>query len=387
MMENHFFVAKTFAGIEPFLAEELENLGAQNCKIMSRSVSFEGPFDLLYRANYYCRTALRILWRQKSFTFTSNRQFYEQLFEFPAEKFLDRNGTLAVHTTMADSIFKTPLYASVLAKDAICDRFRDLYDVRPDVDKESPDVQFQIHIYKDEAQLFLDSSGESLHKRGYKVRNHPAPINEVVAAAMIMRSGYHGECDFIDPMCGGATLPIEAAMQALNIPAGFYRRDYGFLHWKNFDARLWKNIKQEAQIKDDVDVNFYGSDINSRFLEAARDNVEKARLSDFIMLERRDMRSAKPVRTPALVMLNPPYGERLEVDDICELYKEIGDTLKNNFSGCRAFIISSDLKALKHIGLKPSQKTILFNGPLECRFVGYDLFSGDRKSYISQKNK
>lgn len=387
MMENHFFVAKTFAGIEPFLAEELENLGAQNCKIMSRSVSFEGPFDLLYRANYYCRTALRILWRQKSFTFTSNRQFYEQLFEFPAEKFLDRNGTLAVHTTMSDSIFKTPLYASVLAKDAICDRFRDLYDVRPDVDRESPDVQFQIHIYKDEAQLFLDSSGESLHKRGYKVRNHPAPINEVVAAAMIMRSGYHGECDFIDPMCGGATLPIEAAMQALNIPAGFYRRDYGFLHWKNFDVRLWKNIKQEAQIKDDVDVNFYGSDINSRFLEVARDNVEKARLSDFIMLERRDMRSAKPVRTPALVMLNPPYGERLEVDDICELYKEIGDTLKNNFSGCRAFIISSDLKALKHIGLKPSQKTILFNGPLECRFVGYDLFSGDRKSYISQKNK
>lgn len=387
MMENHFFVAKTFAGIEPFLAEELENLGAQNCKIMSRSVSFEGPFDLLYRANYYCRTALRILWRQKSFTFTSNRQFYEQLFEFPAEKFLDRNGTLAVHTTMSDSIFKTPLYASVLAKDAICDRFRDLYDERPDVDKESPDVQFQIHIYKDEAQLFLDSSGESLHKRGYKVRNHPAPINEVVAAAMIMRSGWHGECDFIDPMCGGATLPIEAAMQALNIPAGFYRRDYGFLHWKNFDVRLWKNIKQEAQIKDDVDVNFYGSDINSRFLEAARDNVEKARLSDFIMLERRDMRSAKPVRTPALVMLNPPYGERLEVDDICELYKEIGDTLKNNFSGCRAFMISSDLKALKHIGLKPSQKTILFNGPLECRFVGYDLFSGDRKSYITQKNK
>ena len=385
MMENQYFVAKTFAGLEPFLAKELESLGALNCKIMSRSVSFEGPYELLYRTNYYCRTALRILWRQKAFKFTSNRQFYEQLFEFPAEKFLERNGTMAVHTTTVDSIFKTPLYASVLAKDAICDRFRDLYDERPDVDKENPDVQFQIHVYKDEAQLFLDSSGESLHKRGYKVRNHPAPINEVVAAAMIMQSGYHGECDFIDPMCGGATLPIEAAMQALNIPAGFYRRDYGFLHWKNMDARLWKSIKQEADIKDDVDVNFYGSDINSRFLDVARENVEKARLSDFITLERRDMRSAKPVRTPALVMMNPPYGERLEVDDINELYKEIGDTLKNNFSGCRAFIISSDLTALKRIGLKTSQKTILFNGPLECRFVGYDLFSGDRKSYISQK--
>ncbi len=386
-MNNQYFVAKTFAGLEPLLEKELTALGAENCKIMSRSVSFEGPIELLYRANYYCRTALRVLWRQKTFTFNNNRQFYDQLFDFPAEKFLERNGTMAVHSTVVDSIFKTPLYASVLAKDAICDRFRDLYEERPDVDKDNPDVQFQLHIYKDEAQLFLDSSGESLHKRGYKMRNHPAPINEVVAAAMIMLADYHGECDFIDPMCGGATLLVEAAMQALNIPAGFYRRHYGFFTWRNFDARLWKSVKEAADIKDDVEVNFYGSDINSRFLDIARENVQKARLQDFIKLERKDVRSAKPVRKPALVMMNPPYGERLEVDDLNELYKEIGDTLKNNFSGCRAFIISSDMSALKHIGLKPSVKTTLYNGALECRYLGYDLFAGDRKSFVTNKKQ
>lgn len=387
MFDNQFFVAKTFAGLEPLLLKELESIGARNCKVLSRSVSFEGPLECMYRANYFCRTALRILWRQKIFTFNSNRQFYEQLFDFPAENFLSKDGTMAVHTTAVESIFKTPLFASVLAKDAICDRFRDLYGERPDVDKENPDVQFQVHIYKDEAQLFLDSSGESLHKRGYKVRNHPAPINEVVAAAMIMLSGYQGECDFIDPMCGGATLLIEAAMQALNIPAGFYRREYGFSYWKNFDARLWKNVKNEASIKDDVDVDFYGSDINPRFLEIAQDNVEKARLQDFIRLERKDVRSTRPKRTPALVMMNPPYGERLEVDDISELYSEIGDTLKKNYSGCKAFMISSDLQALKRVGLRPSQKHTLFNGPLECRFNGYELFQGDHKSFVAHKNK
>ncbi len=382
MENNQYYVAKTFAGLEPLLAEELKELGAQNCRLMSRSVSFEGDLDLMYRANYQCRTALRILWRQKQFTFNNNRQFYEQLFDFPAEKFLDKDGTMAVHTTNVDSIFKTPLFASVLAKDAICDRFRDLYDQRPSVDRDNPDVQFQLHVFQNEAQLFLDSSGESLHKRGYKVRNHPAPINEVVAAAMIKLSGWNGDTDFVDPMCGGGTLLIEAAMQALNIPAGFYRRDYGFCYWKNFDARRWKEIRQQVDIKDDVAVNFYGSDINGHFLDIAQDNIEKARLQDFISLRKMDVRNSSPIRVPSLVMMNPPYGERLEIEDINELYRQIGDVLKNNYQGCRAFIISSDMTALKHIGLRPSAKYKLFNGPLECKFLGYDLFQGDHKSFV-----
>lgn len=385
-MENtQFYVAKTFAGIEPLLADELAALGARNCKILSRSVSFEGDMDLMYKANYFCRFALRILWLQKKFTFTNNRQFYEQIFDFPAEKFMGPDNTLAVHATIADTIFKTPLYASVLAKDAVCDRFRDLDGRRPSVDKENPDLQLHLHVYKNEAQLFLDSSGESLHKRGYKVMNHPAPINEVVAAAMIKLSGWKADCDFIDPMCGGGTILIEAAMQALNIPAGFYRRNYGFGYWKNFDAERWREIRKSAAIKDDVSVDFYGSDINPRFLDMAETNIRKARLEDFIRLEKRDMRQAKPARIPSLVMMNPPYGERLAVDDLNEFYSEIGDSLKNNFSGCRAFIISSDMDALKHIGLKANSKTKLFNGPLECRFMGYDLFKGDHKSYATHK--
>ena len=201
-----------------------------------------------------------------------------------------------------------------------------------------------------------------------------------------MLAGYDGSCDFIDPMCGGGTLPIEAAMMALHIPAGFYRRDYGFCRWKGFDPKHWKEIRAKAEILDNVDVEFYGSDINPKFVEMARDNVAKAGLRDFIHIERRDMRQSSPVRTPALVMMNPPYGERLEVDDLAGFYAEIGDTFKHNYAGCRAFLISSDTQALKRVGLKPSSKHTLFNGPLECRFLGYDLYTGDHKSHVIQKN-
>ncbi|MCR4964429.1 MAG: RNA methyltransferase [Bacteroidales bacterium] len=385
MEKTEYFIAKTFANLEPLLAEELTALGAQNCQIMSRAVAFEGDMAMMYRANYFCRTALRILWRQSKFTFVNNRQFYEQIFDFPAEHFLREDGTLVVHATNVDSIFKTPLYASLLAKDAICDRFRDKYNERPSVDKEDPDVQFFLHVYKNEAQLFVDSSGESLHKRGYKLRNHPAPINEVVAAAMIKLSGWHGECDFIDPMCGGGTLIVEAAMQALNIPAGFFRREYGFMRWKNFDKELWKAVRKEADIRDDVPIDFYGSDINGRFLDIAESNIISARLKDFVKLARKDVVTTKPVRTPAVVMMNPPYGERLQVDDLSELYASIGSTLKHNYSGCRAFIISSDTDALKAIGLHPFLQKTLYNGPIECRYVGYELFSGDRKAHVINK--
>lgn len=385
MEKTEYFIAKTFANLEPLLAEELTALGARNCQIMSRAVAFEGDMAMMYRANYFCRTALRILWRQSKFTFVNNRQFYDQIFNFPAEQFLREDGTMVVHATMSDTIFKTPLFAALLAKDAICDRFRDLYGIRPSVDKEDPDVQFSLHIYRNEAQLFVDSSGESLHKRGYKVSNHPAPINEVVGAAMIQLSGWHGECDFIDPMCGGGTLLVEAAMRALNIPAGFYRRDYGFMHWKNFDDDLWKSVRREAKIREDVPVNFYGSDINGRFLDIAETNVIKARLQDFVTLERKDMADTKPARTPALVMMNPPYGERLQVRELQELYASIGTTLKHRYAGCRAFVISSDKDALNAIGLRPSLKKTLFNGAIECRFQGYELFDGDRREYAKNK--
>ncbi|MEG1555650.1 MAG: class I SAM-dependent RNA methyltransferase [Bacteroidales bacterium] len=380
-MKNEIFIAKTFAGIEPVLFKELENMGAVNCQIMSRAVRFEGSMELLYKANYYCRTALRILWQVSTFSFQNNNQFYEAIYNFPTEKYLSKDGTLAISATMSNSIFKTPLFASVLAKDAICDRFRSLFDERPSVEKDNPDVQLHLHIYEENAALFLDASGESLHKRGYKVSNHPAPINEVVASAMIQLSEWNGSCDFIDCMCGGGTLLIEAAMIALNIPAGFYRSHFGFFNWKTFDKNLWNQIVNEADIKSDVSINFYGSDISSRYLGMARVNVESADLQDFIELKKMDMLQSHPVKTPAIVMINPPYGERLEVDDIDFLYKQIGDTWKNNYSNCTAFVISSDKEALKNIGLRPSRKFTLYNGALECKFLKFELYSG--KKYAS----
>ena len=377
-MDSEKFVAKTYAGMEEILKEELTALGATNCQIGTRAVEFEGDMAMMYRANYFCRYALRILWQVHEFTFRDNKQFYEQIFKFPAERLMDADNTLTFSVTMSGSMFRTPLFAAQLAKDAVCDRFRDKFDQRPSVDKESPDVQFHLHIYNNHATLFLDSSGESLHKRGYRVSTHPAQISEVVAAAMVKLSGWHGECDLIDPMCGSGTILIEAAMQALNIPAGFFREHYGFERWKNFDHRLWQRVTDEADIHDDVPVNFYGSDISARFLGMAEANVKAARLGDFIRLFRKAMRDTQPKRTPATLIFNPPYGERLDMEEIDDFYKEIGDTLKQNYAGCTAFLISSNIQAIKHIGLHPSKKTTLFNGALECKFLRYNLYAGKR---------
>ena len=377
-MDSEKFVAKTYAGMEEILKEELTALGATNCQIGTRAVEFEGDMAMMYRANYFCRYALRILWQVHEFTFRDNKQFYEQIFKFPAERLMDADNTLAFSVTMSSSMFRTPLFAAQLAKDAVCDRFRDKFDQRPSVDKESPDVQFHLHIYNNHAALFLDSSGESLHKRGYRVSTHPAQISEVVAAAMVKLSGWHGECDLIDPMCGSGTILIEAAMQALHIPAGFYREKYGFMRWKNYDRRLWNRITDEADILDDVPVNFYGSDISARFLGMAEANVKAARLSDFIHLFRKAMRDTQPKRVPSVLIFNPPYGERLDMEEIDEFYTEIGDTLKQKYAGCTAHIISSNMQSIKHIGLHPSRKTTLYNGALECKFLRYDLYAGKR---------
>ncbi len=378
MQGKERFVAKTYAGLEQILKEELEQLGAENCRIGTRAVEFEGDISMLYRANYYCRFALRILWQVHQFTFRDNNQFYEEIYKYPAEKIMSVRNTLAFNVTMSGNMFKTPLYAALLAKDAVCDRFREKFDERPSVNKDNPDVQFNVHIFNNNAALYLDASGESLHKRGYRVSSHPAQISEVVAAAMVKLSGWKHDCDLIDPMCGSGTILIEAAMAALNIPAGFYRDKYGFFNWKNFDRKLWEKIVNEADIKDDVPINFYGSDISTRFIGMAKANVYEARLNDFIRLQRCAMSESAPKRTPACLIFNPPYGERLDMDDIEDFYKQIGDSLKQKYAGCTAFLISSNMEAVKKIGLHPSKKTTLYNGALECKFLRYDLYAGSK---------
>lgn len=379
-MYTEKFVAKTFAGLEEILKEELESLGAQNCQLSKRAVTFEGEMDMLYRANYYCRFALRILWQLRQFTFRDNKQFYENIYKYPAENIINEDDTLAISANLSGNAFKTPIFAAQLAKDAICDRFRERTDKRPSVDRENPDAQFHLHIVDNTATLFLDSSGESLHKRGYRVSSHPAQISEVLAAAMVKLSGWDASCNFIDPMCGSGTILIEAAMQALNIPAGFYRHSFGFFSWKNFDKRLWEKILDEADIKDDVPIDFYGYDISPRFLGMARANIQEARLLDFIHLNTRSMFDIKIEQTPAFIIFNPPYGERLEMENVNDFYKQIGDTLKQQCAGCTAFIISSNMEAIKNIGLHNSRKITLYNGQLECKYLRYDLYAG-KKGY------
>ena len=380
MEKREKFVAKTYAGLEEILLEELEQLGAENCKLSTRAVLFEGDMDTMYRANYFCRYALRILWQVGEFRFRDNKQFYEEIYKYPAEKVLKSDGTLAFSVTMKDAIFATPLFAAQLAKDAVCDRFREKYDERPSVRKENPDVQFHIHIMGDRATLFLDSSGEPLYRRGYRVASHPAQISEVIAAAMVKLSGWQHDCDLIDPMCGSGTILIEAALAALNVPAGFFRRSFGFYRWKSFDQKRWEQIQDEADIRDDVPVNFYGSDISGRFIGMAKDNIREARLTDFIRVRRSPMNESRPVRTPSFVIFNPPYGERLDMEDIETAYKEIGDTLKQHYTGCTAFIISSNIGALKNIGLHASKRITLYNGALECKFMRFDLYKGTKNS-------
>jgi len=373
-MKKEIFIAKTYQGIEPLLLNELEELGAVCCEILSRGVRFKGDLELLYRVNYFSRLSIRVLWQIATFSFRNNNQYYDAIYNISVEQFLAQDGTMAVSATLHDTIFNTPLFAALLAKDAICDRFRAKTNVRPSIDKDAPDVQFHLHIHKNEATFYLDSSGESLHKREYKKSNHIAPLNEITAAAMVQFSGWKGDTDLIDFMCGSGTILIEAAMLALQIPAGFYRSYYGFFSWKNFDKKLWNKVVSSAEIKDDIPVDFYGSDISSRFLGMAQTNVQNASLDDFIHLKKSDLLKTVPQKTPAMVIINPPYNERLEIEDIDTLYKQIGDTLKQCYKNCTAMIITSNKEAIKSIGLRTSQKMTFFNGPLECKLLRYELY-------------
>lgn len=378
--DTRLFLAKSPAGLEEVLADELSNLGATKIEILKRAVSFEGDQMLMYKANYHCRTALRILMPINQFTFQSEKEFYDRIYELPWEEYLEPDQTLSIDSTIGSSIFTHSHFVSQRAKDAIADRFRERTGVRPSVDLENPDLRINMHIYRDTVNVSLDSSGASLHKRGYHTVNAEAPLSEVLAAGMIMLTGWHGESNFIDWMCGSGTLLIEAAMIAMNLPAGQFREEYGFMKWKDFSPQLWNQIKEEAlNNQRDLEVEIRGSDISQRNLRAAESNIRNAYLHKDIQLRVADFRDIKPPEGAGILISNPPYGERIEVDDLYELYREMGNALKRNFEGYKAWLISSDLHAIKLVGLRPMAKKMLWNGQLECRFVGFDLYHGSKK--------
>lgn len=378
---NKSYLAKCPAELEGVLAGELESLGASNIEILKRAVSFEGDKKLMYEANYLCRTALRILMPIKAFDFKNEVEFYDRIKSISWEQYMDENQTLSIDSTIGSSIFTHSHFVSQRAKDAIADRFRERTGARPSVDLDNPDLRINLHIYKDTVNVSLDSSGASLHKRGYHAVNAEAPISEVLAAGMIMLTGWHGECNFIDWMCGSGTILVEAAMIAMNLPAGQFRNEYGFMKWRDFEPELWEQVKKEAfDNQRDLEVIILGSDISKRNLQAAEANIRNASMHKDIQLLVSDFKDLRPPEGNGILISNPPYGERVKVEDLNELYRDMGNALKRNFEGYQAWFISADLRAIKLIGLKPMAKKILWNGQLECRYVGFDLYRGSKRS-------
>ena len=374
-IQKTIFTAKTISGLEDVLKSELDALGAENTKILKRAVSFEGDTVLLYRANYYCSTVLRILKPIAGFKLLKQEDLYSNLKEIPWEDYLENTNTLAVDAVNSTSVFTNTQYIALKTKDAIVDRFRERTGSRPSISLDNPDLRINIHIYKEECTVSLDSSGESLHKRGYRKVTGPAPLNEVLAAGLIRLTGWDKTIPFYDPMCGSATLLIEAAMFARHFPAGYFRPKFGFERWKDFDPELWNAIKEEENSKIiDLPVQITGSDIAAKAISTARENLRFVKFEHQIRLKVAAFDETIPPGPSGLIICNPPYDERIQLDNIIAFYQRIGDVLKKKYTGYEAWVISSDIEALKFIGLHPSKKITVFNGPLECRFVRFKLY-------------
>ena len=373
--ENQY-LAKTFFGLEESLAEELEALGATDIRIVKRAVEFKGDQRILYRANYELRTALRILKPLTQFQIHSQDDLYKKIKQINWANYLDSRGSLAIDGVVNSELFHHSKFAALRCKDAIADHFRERYNHRPDVKLDRPDLRLNLHINDRTVRLSMDSSGESLHKRGYRLAGAMAPLNEVLAAGMVIQTGWKGDRPLIDPMCGSGTILIEAALIAANQAPHKYREWFGFMTWKDFDLRLWKRIKRESRERErPIEVEIIGSDKSEENLRAAQENIHRVRLDRFITLRVKDFAKYKrPPAGPAMLITNPPYGERIVDDDLFSLYKMIGDQLKNNFKEYEAWIFSAKRDALKHVGLKTSKRIPLFNGPIECRFHKYELY-------------
>ena len=382
--ENYSMVATTMMGLEDILAEELRLLGAQHINVLNRAVEFVGDVGFMYKANLNLRTAIRILKPIFSFKARNEKELYRKIYEYDWEQHFDVDGTFAIQSSGFSEVFSHSKYTALKTKDAIADSFRDKHGKRPNVDVEAPDVQINVHVRDNSFVISLDSSGYSLHKRGYKVASVDAPINEVLAAALILLSDWNQISNFYDPMCGSATILVEAALIANNIPANIFRKRFGFSGWKDFDPELWNKIRDISLEKEK---EYYGiisgADNFQKSLRAGRANINNALMRDDIEIKMQDFFDTK-VAAGTHVLFNPPYGERMSIG-INEFYQKIGDTLKHNYQGCTVWLISSDIENLKMIGLKPSRKIKVFNGKLECRFVRFDIYEGSKKE--SKQNR
>ena len=377
---NFKILTKTFAGLEEVLVNELQQIGASDIEILKRAVRFKGDKEILYKANFLCRTALRVLMPVSTFTVKDENDLYKQVQKIDWPKFLDLSDTFAVDAIVNNSVLTHSRYVALKTKDAIADQFRSAYKRRPSVDVNNPVLRINVHIVNNFCTVSLDSSGDSLHKRGYRKFMGVAPLNEALAAGLILLSGWDAKTNFIDPMCGSGTIIAEAAMLAKNIPPGNFRKNFGFMNWKDFDSTLWRKVVNESKNNyRDFKYKIIGSDINREMIIKAKQNMRATGLLNMVSLNLKSLEEQKPPEGNGVMITNPPYGERIKVDDIVKLYKSIGDALKKNYAGYDAWIISADNTGLKSVGLKPSKKIVVFNGPLECRFAKFEIYSGSRK--------
>ena len=375
-MEEFEMIAKTFEGLEEVLAKELTQLGANEIEIGRRMVAFKGNKELMYRANFALRTAIRILKPIKHFKAKSAEDVYDAVKSIEWSDFLNNKTTFAIDAVVFSEEFRHSKFVAYKVKDAIADYFREKTGDRPNVRLSNPDIQLNIHIAEDKCTLSLDSSGESLHRRGYRQEAVEAPLNEVLAAGMLMMAGWDGSTDFIDPMCGSGTLPIEAALIALNIAPGVFRKGFAFEKWPDFDKELFESIYNDDSQEREFNHHVYGYDIKNQAVEIATRNVKAAGLSKYVTIMQQDIADFEEPREKALMVTNPPYGERISSPDLLGLYKTIGERLKHEFKGNDAWILSYRKECFDEIGLKASTRIPLFNGALECEFRKYQMFDG-----------
>ncbi len=379
--QNFKMTAKTFSGLEGVLKKELVNLGASDVNEGNRVVEFSGDKTLLYRANFHLRTALKILKPIAEFKVQNEQELYNAIQTINWSEYFDVNNTFAVDSVVHSPNFPHSKYVALKVKDAIVDQFREKFKKRPYVETEDPDIQINVHISNTLCTISLDSSGESLHKRGYRVKSTKAPLNEVLAAGMILLSGWDLKSNFIDPMCGSGTLIIEAAMIANGIPPGIYRKKFAFETWKDFDPVLFEDIYEEESENSAFNPKIIGSDNSEIAIRIAKENISNAALKRKIDISITPIENYKPPdKNKGVVITNPPYGERLKKNEINKFYKTLGDLFKNEYAGYTIWMLSSNFDAIKNIGLKPSTKLTLFNGPLECKFLKFDIYEGSKKT-------
>lgn len=388
MEENFKMIAKTFFGFEEILAAELRQLGAQDVEIGTRMVSFKGDKGFMYKANLSLRTALKILKPIYYFRARDEKSLYKGIYSMDWSKYLNSNQTFVIDATVHSDNFNHSEFVSQKSKDAIVDQFRERTGQRPSIDKIYPDLRINIHIDKDQVSVALDTSGTSLHQRGYRTATNIAPINEVLAAGILLLSGWDGQGDFLDPMCGSGTFLAEAAMIACNIPANINRREFAFEKWSDWDNELFDNIMNSLLKKTrEFHYTITGYDKAPSAVLKAKDNLKNANLTEYVTIrEDNFFASEKETKGPLHMVFNPPYGERLDIQ-LERFYAEIGDTLKKNYPGTNAWFITGNLEALKFVGLKPSRKIKLFNGSLESRLVKYEMYEGSKRTKFQDIEK